>query len=479
MLRGMDPFTPAVELAAAIRRKDVSPVEVADLYLERIEQLEPTLNAFAHRADDDVRDAAKRAADLVATTPEDELPPFVGVPLPIKDLNPVQGWPCTYGSNGAARGPRAASDPIVDRFVDAGFILLGMTNSPEFGTISFTESAAHGVTRNPWQPDHTPGGSSGGAAAAVASGMAPIAHASDGGGSIRIPASCCGLVGLKASRARVNNEFFEMEGLVSEGVVTRTVADTAAALDVLGVVDPHAFTNAPHPEPGHSWAELAQRDPGRLRVGFTTTPPIDVPVDPACVAAVERAAAALGDAGHDVFEAGIDVGTPEEFLGSFTTIWNTGSVWSPVEDWDAIEPLNAALRDAARAVDSLAFAEAVRATQRLVRHAVAHWGRDFDVLLTPTMATLPPRCGSVWEGGDADPVAPLFNCVPMAVFTSVCNVTGLPAINVPVHHDDASGLPVGVHVIAAPWRDDVALQLATQLELALPWNDRRPNVGAL
>src|SRR5581483_6758913 len=118
------------------------------------------------------------------------------------------------------------------------------------------------------------------------------------------------------------------------------------------------------------------------------------------------------------------------------------------------------------------------ATQRLVRHAVAHWGRDFDVLLTPTMATLPPRCGSVWEGGDADPVAPLFNCVPMAVFTSVCNVTGLPAINVPVHHDDASGLPVGVHVIAAPWRDDVALQLATQLELALPWHDRRANFGA-
>src|ERR1700682_1309004 len=143
----MDPFTSALDIADAIRTRAVSPVEVADLYLERIEQLESALNAFSHRADDDVRGAAKRAADAVVTTPSDELPPFHGVPLPIKNLNPVAGWPCTYGSRGASRAPRVESDPIVDRFVDAGFVLLGMTNSPEFGTISYTESDAHGITR--------------------------------------------------------------------------------------------------------------------------------------------------------------------------------------------------------------------------------------------------------------------------------------------------------------------------------------------
>src|SRR6476659_10150326 len=205
MLRAMDAFTPAVEIAAAIRRKEISPVEVADLYLDRIEQFDGTLNAFCHRADDEVRAAPKRAADVVATSDTADLPPFYGVPLPIKDLNAVAGWPSTRGSRGTSWEPQTESDLVVERFVEAGFILLGMTNAPEFGTVSYTESDAHGVTRNPWNPDHTPGGSSGGAGAAVASGMAPIAHASDGGGSIRIPSSCCGLVGIKPSRNRITD----------------------------------------------------------------------------------------------------------------------------------------------------------------------------------------------------------------------------------------------------------------------------------
>src|SRR5581483_3421753 len=477
MLRAMDAFTPAVEIAAAIRRKELSPVEVADFYLERIERIDRTLNAFAHRADDDVRAGAKRAADRVATSDPDDLPPFIGVPLPIKNLNPVAGWPCTYGSNGASAAPRKESDRIVERFVAAGFVLLGMTNSPEFGTISYTESTRHGVTRNPWDTERTPGGSSGGAAAAVASGMAPIAHASDGGGSIRIPASCNGLVGLKASRARVANEFVELEGFVTEGVVSHTVADTAAALDVIGELDPTAFFAAPHPAPGRSWSQLAREPTGRLRIGFTTTPPVALPIDPACVTAVERTATALESMGHDVFEATIEVPDADTFVESFIVVWNTGSVWSPVEDWDAIEPLNAALRAAARQVDSLTFAECVRNTQRNARHIVDHWGRDFDVLITPTMATLPPLCGSVWHGAETDPALPLLNCYPMAVFTSLFNVTGLPAINVPVHHDDATGLPVGVQVVAPAWRDDLCLQVASQLEDALPWRDRRPPVS--
>ncbi|HEX4818736.1 MAG TPA: amidase [Acidimicrobiales bacterium] len=466
----MDPFSSALDVAAAIRSKDVSPVEVADFYLERIEALEPALNTFAHRADDDVRDAAKRAEQHVMSTPADELEPFVGVPVPIKNLNPVAGWPCTYGSRGANRAPRPVSDPIVDRFVDAGFVLLGVTNSPEFGTISYTESDAHGITRNPWNPQHTPGGSSGGSAAAVAAGMAPLGHANDGGGSIRIPASCTGLVGLKGGRGRVPNEFIEIEGFVCEGVVTRTVADTAAVYDVLDVVDPLVFFSAPRHS--RSYAELAAMDPPRLRVAYTADAPLGLPVDPECVAAVIRTVRALEAAGHTVVETSLEIPEMNDFVARFIMIWNTGSVWSPMDDWDAIEPLNAALRAEARRVNSLEFASAVRETQRMARAIIEPFGRDFDVLVTPTMAVQPPEVGS-WRGADGDPTAGLLNCYPMAVFTSIFNVTGLPAISLPVHQAE-SGLPVGVQLVAPPWREDLLLQLGSQLEASLPWRERHP-----
>src|SRR5262245_12018031 len=229
----IDPFTPAVELAAAIRRQEVSPVEVADCYLERIDDLDPRLNAFCHRADDEVRKAASAAADAVvrADTTED-LPPFHGVPLPFKDLVDVSGWPTPPGSAGASQSPAPESSPVVQRFVDAGLVLLGKTTTSEFGTVPFTESEALGISRSPWDPDRSPGGSSSGAGVAVAAGMAPIAHAEDGGGSIRVPASCTGLVGLKPTRGLVTNVTVSLEGLVTSGVLTRTVADTAAALDV-------------------------------------------------------------------------------------------------------------------------------------------------------------------------------------------------------------------------------------------------------
>jgi amidase len=392
--------------------------------------------------------------------------------MPIKDLNEVAGWPCTKGSAAASTAPQAESDPLVERFVAGGFVLLGMTNSPEFGTISYTESDAHGITRNPWDTNRTPGGSSGGSASAVASGMAPIGHANDGGGSIRIPASCCGLVGHKPSRGRVPNRYIELEGFVVEHVVARTVGDAAAVLDVDAVVDPLVFFSAP--QPPRPYAALAAEAPPRLRVGFTTTPALDLPVDPACALAVEEASRALEAAGHDVFEAKLTLPDAGEFMAAFTGIWNTGSVWSEVERPDDVEPLNALLREIARGVDSYAFAEAVRDTQRLARTVLANFGRDIDVLLTPTMACLPPEVGSWRAGMDADPIMGLLNCTPMAAFTAIWNVCGNPATSVPTHHDDASGLPVGVQVVGAPWRDDVCLQVAAQLEQALPWRDRRP-----
>jgi amidase len=472
----MDPFDSALDIAARVRAKDVSPLEVVDVFLARIEQLEPRLNAFAHRDPERLRRAASEANDTVAAADgTDALPPFCGVPMPIKNLNAVAGWPCTFGSRGGSTEPQPRSEPLVERFQAAGFLLLGMTNTPEFGTISYTESDAHGITRNPWDTARTPGGSSGGAAAAVASGMAPIAHASDGGGSIRIPAACCGLVGHKPSRGRVPNEFIALEGFAAEHVVARTVADSAAALDVDAVIDPLVFFSAP--QPPKPYAELVREAPPRLRVAYTTTPPLDVLVDRACADAVDEACLALESAGHDVAEATLAISDADAFMAAFTTVWNTGSAWSPIERPDEMEPLNAALAAAGRQVDSMAFAAAVRQTQLLARTVLARFGHDFDVLVTPTMACLPPGVGSWRAGMDVDPVRGLLNCTPMAVFTAVWNVCGLPATSVPTHHDEASGLPVGVQVVAPAWRDDLCLQIAAQLEQALPWRARRPDIA--
>jgi amidase len=263
----------------------------------------------------------------------------------------------------------------------------------------------------------------------------------------------------------------ELEGFATSGVVSHTVADTAAALDVIGVADPLAwYTAPPPPEP---FAVLARRAPDRLRVGLLTAPAIDLPVDPVCVEAAERTAQTLAGLGHEIVPTALDVGDVDAFVSAFTLVWNTGSADLPMDDWDAIEPLNAALRAVGRQTDSIAYVEAVRAAQRFSRLLVAPFGRDYDVLVTPTMATPPPRCGSVWEGADADPVVALLNCYPMAVFTSVFNVVGLPAISLPVHQSP-DGLPIGVQLAGGPWQDALVLSLAHELEQALPWSARRP-----
>jgi amidase len=474
----IDPFTPAVALAASIRRKEVSPVEVVDSYLDRMDQLDGRLNAFCHRADDDVRKAASAAADAVvrAASPED-LPSFHGVPLPIKDLLDVAGWPTTYGSAGASSAPAAVSDPVVQRFVDAGFVPLGKTTTSEFGTVPFTESEALGVSRNPWDPDRTPGGSSSGAGVAVAAGMAPIAHAADGGGSIRIPASCNGLVGLKPTRGLVTNLTVDLEGLAANGVLTRSVADTAAALDVLARHDPAAWWSPPTPRRPVADA-ITTAPPTGLRIGALADSPIDgLSVDPVCAAAVDATLRALESAGHHVIDAALPLPPPDELIAAFATIWNVGGAGIPLADLDRVEPHNRALRDAARAIDSWAYAEGVRTTQLLSRRIVEAFVTSFDLIVTPTMACLPPPVGAWRAGTDDDPLMALVNSYPMAVFTSLFNVTGQPAISIPIHHDDATGLPVGVQIIAEPWREDLLLQVSRSLELAHPWTDRRPPVS--
>ncbi len=470
----MTRFDSALSVAAAIRAKEVSPSEVLDHYLGRVDALDGTLNAFAFRDDERARADAAAADDLVANTPVEDLAPFVGVPIPIKDLFTVAGWPTTYGSNGVPEQPEAEDALVVGRFRDAGFVLMGKTTTPEFGTISVTESDRLGASRNPWNPEFTPGGSSGGAGAAVAAGMAPIAHASDGGGSIRIPASCNGLVGLKPSRNRITDVVETMTAAATSGVLTRTIGDTAALLDILSAVDPGAWNVAP---PARSpFVSEVKCDPGRLRIRVTSNNALGVPAAPACVDAVARAAELLTELGHDVVEADPEWVDPGEFLIGFLTVWSTISAGIPDLDVERIERHNKANWDQAMATNALAFSEAEMTLQRQSRLLTQQFGRDFDVLVTPTMAVEPIPVGAIWNGIDDDPGAPVLNATPMAAYTAMFNVTGQPALSLPLHTSD-SGLPVGVQFAAAPWQEATLIRLGSQIEEAAPWIDRWPDLA--
>ncbi len=468
----IDAFTSAVDQAAAVRRKEVSPVELVDAHLARIDALDGTLGAFCHRADDEVRAAATAAADAVARGRAD-LPPLHGVPLAVKDLFAVAGWPTRHGSRGASEAPAPASDPVVQRLVDAGCIPIGKTTTSELASVSFTESEAHGVTRNPWALDRTPGGSSGGSAVAVATGMAALALAGDGGGSIRVPASCTALVGLKPTRGRVAGATVEMEGLATAGVLARTVADVAASLDVVAAHDPAAWWSPPTPV--DRFADTSRRPAPAARVGVLVDAPVEgIDVDPACRAAVDSVLRALEGDGHTIVDVPVHVPPAEDLVAAFAAIWNLAGVGVELDDPDAVEPHNRALRDAARDVDSWSYARSLHRTQELSREVVEAFVDRFDLLVTPTMACLPPPVGA-WRAGTEDaPLMAILNCYPLAVFTSLFNVTGQPAISVPVAHDEATGLPVGVQIVAAPWREDLLLQVAGALEGLCGWVDRHP-----
>jgi amidase len=304
--------------------------------------------------------------------------------------------------------------------------------------------------------------------------MAPIAHAADGGGSIRIPAACTGLVGLKPTRGLVTNGVVENEGFVSHGVVTRTVADTAAALDVLAVHDPGAWWSPPTPRVSFM-AAVTTAPPAGLRVGVLAESPVaGIAVDPAYDTVVDATLHQLEAMGHDIVDVPLVLPSVEELIVRFTTIWNVAGASVPLADPERVEPHNRALRDAARSVDSWSYVDAVRATQMLSRRIVESFLASFDILVTPTMACLPPPIGA-WRTGD-EPLQALLNSYPMAIFTSLFNVTGQPAISLPIGHDATTNLPVGVQLVAAPWRDKLLLQIAHQLETAKPWAARRPLV---
>jgi amidase len=467
----LGPSSSALELAAALRARELSAVELLDACLATVDERNPQINAVIWRNDEDARAAAGEADRRLAAG---DRAPFLGVPIPIKDLTPVAGWPVTYGSNGAPAGASEDSELVVDALVQAGFVLCARTNTPEFGVITVAENSRYGITRNPWDTERSPGGSSGGAAAAVAAGMFPIAHANDGGGSIRIPASYCGLVGLKPSRGRVPRLAQSWLGAVVEGVVSHTVAESAVVLDAIAGPDQLAWYNAP--EPARPFAEQTGTPPGALRIGLMAQAPLGMPTDPACVAGARAAGAVLEELGHAVEE--VEVPTiSEEMIPPFILLTLGGLADYDGVDWSKVEPHIAHQRARAGEEGAFEYGLAARTLELLSRRELARWGRDFDILLTPTSAILPPQAGSVLAAQHAAPGDPLFDVVASVAFTAFGNVTGLPAASLPLHWTE-EGVPVGVQLTAGPWQEASLISLCAQLEQAMPWAERHAPVAA-
>jgi amidase len=457
-------FLAAVEQARLVRSGEISSTELVQLSLDRIAQLDPQLNAFVTVCDE----AALQAATAFDSTPGDA--PFRGVPIGVKDLAATAGIRTTYSSHAYSEYVPDFDTAVVRRIREAGFVIVGKTNTPEFGTIAFTESELNGATRNPWNTELTPGGSSGGAAAAVAAGLVPIAHATDGGGSIRIPASCCGLFGLKPSRGRVSSApFSSLEGLSTAGPMARSVEDAAAFLDVLTGYEPGDPWWAPPPE--RPFSETTAEPPSRLRVAVTTNPPIDTPVDPECARAVTAAAELMAELGHEVREETPPWRDPSLFE-LFIRVWQVGPALYPL-DATQMTPLNRGLVESARETSAADYARAVAQLQVLSRRIVAFWSGT-DLVLTPTLALPPVPIG--WQEAVEGPIEQLFRNTEFTPFTAVANLTGQPAMSLPLHWS-ADGLPIGVQIIGPPAGDALLLSLAGQIEDAQPWADRRPPIA--
>lgn len=460
-------FASAIELSELVRLRKVSPVELVDLYGRRIEELNPRLGAYLTTTIDQARDQAKQAEAAIAG---DELPPFFGVPISIKDLNETAGVRTTHGNGAFADRVPDEDDSVVRSIKRAGFIMLGKTNTPEFGTTCWTDPPAYFPARNPWDPERTTGGSSGGAAGALAAGLCPISQGSDGGGSIRIPASLCGLYGIKPSRGRVSNFPGAQSFLSQNGPITRTVADAAALLDVLAGYKTGDSWWAP--PPARPFAEEVGRRPGRLRIAFTTKPSFDTPVAPGNVAGVEHSSRLLADLGHEVSEAS-PPDWPEQVVEDFFITWAVRTCGAdPMPPFDSLEPVNQALIEFGRTVDAPTFESANRRIMKASRDLVAFFA-DYDVLVTPTVAGPPPVIGSYRDPDN--PIAEFLNAASLVPFTPPWNTTGQPAVSVPLHSDE-QGLPVGVQLVGRPGDEATLIRISAQLEEAQPWADRRPPV---
>jgi amidase len=460
----------AADQAALVRSGDVSASELVEASIEAIDRIDPALNAFVHRCPE------RALAEAGGIEPGDQRP-LCGVPVGIKDfLSATEGLPTTEGSAAFGDWIAGHDSAHVRRLREAGAIVVGKTNTPEVALRPVTENARYGATRNPWNPELSAGGSSGGSASAVASAMVALADGSDLGGSIRIPASCCGLVGLKPSMGRVSigPDFGDVgAGMPADCVITRTVIDTAVALDAIAGHEPGERHHAPAPP--ISFTEAARTDPGRLNVRLCLRPPFGVPVDPEPAAAATAAARALEALGHDVWE-GDPAWDDEAFAASWST-FTTGTVQHllrvierlhgrPV-DPEKLEPATRAWlvdREPTPLVDYLEAAERLWAFGRRLQTG---WAAD-ELLLTPTLTRLPAPVGGMQSQAGVTDDAGRFSA-----FVRIWNVTGQPAISLPFA-ETAEGVPVGVQLVAAHGRDDLLLSVAAQLEASAGWKPAGP-----
>ncbi|HEX5308161.1 MAG TPA: amidase [Solirubrobacteraceae bacterium] len=467
-------FRPATELAGLVRSGEVSSRELVELSLQRIEELNPRLNAFV---DVDGERALQAASQVKAG---DERP-FAGVPTAIKNNRPVAGLRTTIGCELLANNISHHDSNVSRRLKDAGFVIVGTTTLPEYGILPVTEARLFGPTRNPWDLERTPGGSSGGAAAAVAAGMVPVAHGNDGGGSIRIPAACCGLVGLKPTRGRVSAAPERGEApLDVDGMLTRTVADSAALLDVLAGYEPGDVAWAP--PPAHPFAS-AVREPSRLRIAVTTKPPLpEASIDPQSLKAVEDAAGLLRSLGHDVQE--VDppwqiAGLSELFGGVFsvhiaTQILYSGMVAGREPTAEDMEPMSWAIHCMTKQIDSVHGLGMEIQLQALTRQLVQFLA-PYDALLTPALAERPLPLGTL-DTAAPDPMSTFTRSGLFTPFTPIFNASGQPAISLPLY-EGRDGLPLAVQLAGRPADETTLISLARQLEIALPWAERRPPVS--
>ena len=464
----------AIGLAGMVRKGEVSAGELLDEAIARVEALNPTLNMVTVEFYDMARVA------IAAGLPDG---PLSGVPYPLKDLYAAMaGTRMTNGSRLYADYICDADNTLVARYKAAGLVPFARTNSPELGLSYATEPTLHGPTRNPWSLGHIPGGSSGGAAAAVAAGVVPAAHASDGGGSIRVPASCCGLFGLKPTRGRTPSGPTDSDGWAGMSInhaVTRSVRDSAALLDAVTGPEP----GDPYAAPAHSRPFLDEvgADPGTLRIAYSAKPPSDLPVHADCVAAMDGAAKLCADLGHHVEEAEPDY--DRELIDPARVDVITAYARADIEERAAalgvepralVEPTSWALAAGADQVSGAAVVTALK-TMRRVSRQIGRFFEDHDVLITPQLA-LPPLEIGVLDPATDDMEAYMAAILGFSAFPGLSNATGAPAMSVPLHWN-ADGLPIGVQFIGRFGDEATLLRLAAQLEAAQPWADRRPTVG--
>lgn len=467
---------PAHRLLAMVRSRELSPTEITEHFLSRIERYDRHYGAYITVTPEKALEQAHHAQKRVMRDTPEDLPPLLGLPLPIKDLDAVAGVRLTHGSALFREAVAPADSDMVARLRKAGAVLPGKTNTPEFGSSCYTENDIAPPTRNPWDTDLSPGGSSGGAAAAVAAGLAPVAQGSDGGGSIRIPASVCGLFGLKPTRGRISGAPAkpDLVGLSTVGPLTRDVRDAALLLDAMTLSRPGDYFTAPPLPPGETFTDHVDREPGRLRIGYyATTGSVGIPVHPDVLTAHEEAVRLLAGLGHDVEEipTPVDAHFGGTFMEDFQVLWAAMASATPVDPAreDELGPLNRWLRERAAATPVPDYIAACVRLQQGVRSLVAAT-EPFDAVLSPTLAMPPVPIGHFTVGGPEEEFQRMNEFTP---FTSVYNVSGQPSVSVPLHWSP-DGLPIGVMLTGRMGGEGLLLSLSAQLERARPWADRVP-----